>query len=166
MSVAVAHCCFSVLNSTAKFRLCVSSHCHLATSHRSIALLSSRAANNGRRPSKDQRPAFSYPDKSPRDRVGVSRGRSRDEKPYSFPEGNSGRGDVGKSSQSTAFKSFGMQRKDRKELQFDLKEPVVEGGNLQDASFLNAVVKVYCTHTAPDYSLPWQKHRQYTSTGR
>lgn len=27
-------------------------------------------------------------------------------------------------------------------------------------------VKVYCTHTAPDYSLPWQKQRQYTSTGR
>ncbi|MQL73805.1 hypothetical protein Taro_006129 [Colocasia esculenta] len=39
-------------------------------------------------------------------------------------------------------------------------------GNLQDAAFLNAVVKVYCTHTAPDYSLPWQKQRQYTSTGR
>lgn len=26
--------------------------------------------------------------------------------------------------------------------------------------------QVYCTHTAPDYSLPWQKQRQYTSTGR
>ncbi|KAM3306946.1 hypothetical protein P3S67_008689 [Capsicum chacoense] len=24
---------------------------------------------------------------------------------------------------------------------------------------------VYCTHTAPDYSLPWQKQRQYKSTG-
>ncbi|KAL2900529.1 Protease Do-like 2 chloroplastic, partial [Bienertia sinuspersici] len=41
----------------------------------------------------------------------------------------------------------------------------IEAGNLQDAAFLNAVVKVYCTHTAPDYSLPWQKQRQYTSTG-
>ncbi|EPS74298.1 hypothetical protein M569_00454, partial [Genlisea aurea] len=40
-----------------------------------------------------------------------------------------------------------------------------EEGNFQDADFLNAVVKVYCTHTAPDYSLPWQKQRQYTSTG-
>lgn len=28
------------------------------------------------------------------------------------------------------------------------------------------LVQVYCTHTAPDYSLPWQKQRQYTSTGR
>ncbi|KAK4482218.1 hypothetical protein RD792_009360 [Penstemon davidsonii] len=46
----------------------------------------------------------------------------------------------------------------------------VEQGNLEDdaaaAAFLNAVVKVYCTHTEPDYSLPWQKQRQYTSTGR
>ncbi|KAF5187933.1 Protease do-like 2 protein, partial [Thalictrum thalictroides] len=25
--------------------------------------------------------------------------------------------------------------------------------------------QVYCTHTAPDYSLPWQKQRQFTSTG-
>ncbi|KAK1323205.1 hypothetical protein QJS10_CPA02g00618 [Acorus calamus] len=41
-----------------------------------------------------------------------------------------------------------------------------DAGNLQNAAFLNAVVKVYCTHTAPDYSLPWQKQRQYTSTGR
>ncbi|KAI3460841.1 hypothetical protein Pfo_017504 [Paulownia fortunei] len=47
----------------------------------------------------------------------------------------------------------------------DSKEQQVETGNLQDAAFLNAVVKVYCTHTAPDYSLPWQKQRQYTSTG-
>ncbi|KAL3531413.1 hypothetical protein ACH5RR_010735 [Cinchona calisaya] len=42
-----------------------------------------------------------------------------------------------------------------------------ETGNFQDAAFLNDVVKVYCTHTAPDYSLPWQqKQRQYTSSGR
>ncbi|CAA6663481.1 unnamed protein product [Spirodela intermedia] len=26
--------------------------------------------------------------------------------------------------------------------------------------------QVYCTHTSPDYSLPWQKQRQFTSTGR
>lgn len=67
--------------------------------------------------------------------------------------------------QSTAFKSFGTQRKDNKEFLIDMKEQQVEPGNLQGADFLNAVVKVYCTHTAPDYSLPWQKQRQYTSTG-
>ncbi|RWW82094.1 hypothetical protein BHE74_00009472 [Ensete ventricosum] len=43
---------------------------------------------------------------------------------------------------------------------------VDEIGKFEDSAFLNAVVKVYCTHTAPDYSLPWQKQRQYTSTGR
>ncbi|KAH9730197.1 protease Do-like 2 [Citrus sinensis] len=45
-------------------------------------------------------------------------------------------------SQSTAFKSFGAQRKDKKEFQFDSKEQLSESGNLQDAAFLNAVVKV------------------------
>lgn len=67
--------------------------------------------------------------------------------------------------QSSAFKSFGTQRKDNKEILFDMKEQQVQPGNLQEADFLNAVVKVYCTHTAPDYSLPWQKQRQFTSTG-
>lgn len=44
-------------------------------------------------------------------------------------------------------------------------EQVIYGEDLKDVSLLNAVVKVYCTHTEPDYSLPWQKQRQYTSTG-
>ncbi|XP_061351025.1 protease Do-like 2, chloroplastic isoform X2 [Gastrolobium bilobum] len=51
------------------------------------------------------------------------------------------------------------------EFMFDSEDQQVEPSNLQDSAFLNAVVKVYCTHTAPDYSLPWQKQRQYTSTG-
>ena len=29
---------------------------------------------------------------------------------------------------------------------------------------MDAVVKVYCTHTEPNYSLPWQRKRQYSST--
>ncbi|KAJ6329184.1 hypothetical protein OIU77_010793 [Salix suchowensis] len=64
-----------------------------------------------------------------------------------------------------AFKSSGAQRKDKKEFKFDMKEQQFEQQNLKDAAFLDAVVKVYCTHTEPDYSLPWQKQRQYTSTG-
>ncbi|KAJ6848620.1 protease Do-like 2, chloroplastic [Iris pallida] len=69
-----------------------------------------------------------------------------------------------------AFKSFGTPEKE-KGLVYDVKEqqawnsPVNDTGDLQGATFLNAVVKVYCTHTAPDYSLPWQKQRQFTSTG-
>lgn len=30
--------------------------------------------------------------------------------------------------------------------------------------FMDAVVKVYCVHTEPNYSLPWQRKRQYAST--
>ncbi|KAL5701456.1 Protease Do-like 2 [Ranunculus cassubicifolius] len=52
-------------------------------------------------------------------------------------------------SQSTVFKSSGgAQRKEKRGFLYDLKDS-----------------QVYCTHTAPDYSLPWQKQRQYTSTG-
>lgn len=29
---------------------------------------------------------------------------------------------------------------------------------------MDAVVKVYCVHTEPNHSLPWQRKRQYTST--
>ncbi|PKU66080.1 protease Do-like 2, chloroplastic isoform X2 [Dendrobium catenatum] len=86
----------------------------------------------------------------------------KDRRAYLPPDG--GRGEAGRSS-SAAFKSFEIQKKDRG-LVFDLKEQQANDiGDLQDSTFLNAVVKVYCTHTAPDYSLPWQKQRQYTSTG-
>lgn len=32
------------------------------------------------------------------------------------------------------------------------------------ARFMDAVVKVYCVHSEPNYSLPWQRKRQYAST--
>ncbi|XP_014513596.1 protease Do-like 2, chloroplastic isoform X1 [Vigna radiata var. radiata] len=65
--------------------------------------------------------------------------------------------------QPTSSKAFGILRRNKE--MFDSKDQQVEPSDLQDSAFLNAVVKVYCTHTAPDYSLPWQKQRQYTSTG-
>ncbi|XP_020586865.1 protease Do-like 2, chloroplastic isoform X2 [Phalaenopsis equestris] len=68
----------------------------------------------------------------------------KDKRTYLPPDG--GRGESGKSS-SAAFRSYELQKKDRGFI-FDLKEQ-----------------QVYCTHTEPDYSLPWQKQRQYTSTG-
>ncbi|KAF9607436.1 hypothetical protein IFM89_035574 [Coptis chinensis] len=69
--------------------------------------------------------------------------------------------------QSSVFKSLGTsQKKEKKGFLYDLKESQVDSEVLQAATFMNAVVKVYCTHTAPDYSLPWQKQRQFTSTGR
>ncbi|XP_021279605.1 protease Do-like 2, chloroplastic isoform X2 [Herrania umbratica] len=110
MAMAVAHCCFSVLSSTVKFRYSVSYHRRLATStstsQASLDALSPKATNDKKR--------------------------------------------ALKTSSSTSPRKFNAE---------------VEPGNLQDATFLNAVVKVYCTHTAPDYSLPWQKQRQFTSTG-
>ncbi|KAK1357019.1 protease Do-like 2, chloroplastic [Heracleum sosnowskyi] len=68
-------------------------------------------------------------------------------------------------SQSTAFKPSSGQRLATKRFLVDSKEQQVEASDLQDVTILDAVAKVYCTHTAPDYSLPWQKQRQYTSTG-
>ncbi|KAG0475735.1 hypothetical protein HPP92_015421 [Vanilla planifolia] len=75
-----------------------------------------------------------------------------------------GRGELGRS-RSSALRSPGSNKKDR-DLVSDLKEQQVNDVvDLRDSTFLDAVVKVYCTHIAADYSLPWQKQRHYTSTG-
>ena len=37
-------------------------------------------------------------------------------------------------------------------------------GGAQDATIMDAVVKIFCVHTEPNYSLPWQRKRQYSST--
>ena len=34
----------------------------------------------------------------------------------------------------------------------------------RQAKFMDAVIKVFCVHTEPNYSLPWQRKRQYAST--
>ncbi|XP_075520566.1 protease Do-like 2, chloroplastic isoform X2 [Primulina tabacum] len=87
--------------------------------------------------------------------------RSTEENTFWKSDGRGSRNKTGLS----AFKSIGVQKKGNKGILVDSKEQQVEADNLQDAAFLNGVVKVYCTHTAPDYSLPCQKQRQYTSTG-
>ncbi|XP_021279604.1 protease Do-like 2, chloroplastic isoform X1 [Herrania umbratica] len=170
MAMAVAHCCFSVLSSTVKFRYSVSYHRRLATStstsQASLDALSPKATNDKKRAlktSSSTSPRKFNAEKDPVSQKNLPR-RSKDEKSSLYADGISGRGDMGRP-QSTGFKSFSTQRKDKKEFQLDSREQQVEPGNLQDATFLNAVVKVYCTHTAPDYSLPWQKQRQFTSTG-
>ncbi|KAF3665454.1 Protease Do-like 2, chloroplastic [Capsicum annuum] len=94
------------------------------------------------------------------------RWRSKDERHLANKDGRSNKNETGQS-QLTAFKSSGLQRKGvGKGAPFESKELQVETGIIEDAAFLNAVVKVFCTHTAPDYSLPWQKQRQFASTGR
>lgn len=91
-------------------------------------------------------------------------GRSINEAKFSNADERNARNKAGQN-KSTNVKSPGLQNKGSKGIVFDMNEQQVEMGSFQDSAFLNAVVKVYCTHTAPDYSLPWQKQRQYTSTG-
>ncbi|KAF3436381.1 hypothetical protein FNV43_RR23473 [Rhamnella rubrinervis] len=169
MAVAVGNCYFSVLTSSVKFRCSLSTQRCFATLHGSVCSVTSKATNHRSRAScsrRDPSSSSSTSGKSNSEKGAVHKkgfrgGRSKDGRTCLSAEGYK---DSMDKTQSASYK-FGTQRKDKKEFQFDLKEQQVESGNLQDAVFLNAVVKVYCTHTAPDYSLPWQKQRQYTSTG-
>ncbi|CAF2305037.1 unnamed protein product [Brassica napus] len=138
MSVSVACCCFSFLNAPARLLQSSSSPlCFVAAS-----TLTPRASSSSKL--------------NPEVLIQFPQIQLRDE--HSSNDGP----------QTMAFKSpFGssQQKKDKKESQptTDLR---TDPAKIHDASFLDAVVKVYCTHTAPDYSLPWQKQRQFTSTGR
>ncbi|XP_024032025.1 protease Do-like 2, chloroplastic isoform X1 [Morus notabilis] len=168
--VAMSNCSFSVLTSTVKLRCSVSARRRFTTLRGSVRSVAPKAADQRKRVSHSRKGSLSSSssDKSNRERDFVSekefRSKSKDESAYLYANGCKGGGDIRKP-QTTAYKPFGMQRKEKREFMSDSKEQQVEPGNFQDAAFLNAVVKVYCTHTAPDYSLPWQKQRQYTSTG-
>ncbi|KFK37547.1 hypothetical protein AALP_AA4G271000 [Arabis alpina] len=151
MAVSVASCCFSVVNASLKLQSSVSSpRCFVAASLKSTP----RASNEKRKALRpDSSPKLNPEKKYP--------GRVRDV----HRDGISGKGgDVG-GHQKMAFKAFGSPKKEKKESQSEFREQQTDPAKIHDASFLNAVVKVYCTHTAPDYSLPWQKQRQFTSTG-
>ncbi|KAG5002678.1 hypothetical protein AAZX31_10G021500 [Glycine max] len=146
MAVALTSCISSssVLFSTVKFRYSLRHRPIVASFH-----------NNNNYPLRLS--SSSSSSKSNRQKEGVGQKKqSKDERPA--------RGNVLEPQQTSSSKPFGIQRKN-KDLIFDSKDQQVEPSALQDSAFLNAVVKVYCTHTAPDYSLPWQKQRQYTSTG-
>lgn len=56
-------------------------------------------------------------------------GRLKDDKSGLYADGISGQGDMGRP-QSTGFKSFGTQRKDKKEFQLDSREQQVHLQNL------------------------------------
>ncbi|KAL3849805.1 hypothetical protein ACJIZ3_011687 [Penstemon smallii] len=156
MAIAAANCCFSAVPTTGSYRL-------FSTSRRT----NNYAFSTVRQHLDDQNqiPIQGKSKKSPHNSAIEFPQRSRDENPFSNADGRSSRNKTGRS-QSTAFKSIGVQKKRNKGIEVDSKEQQVkEARDLQNAAFLKAVVKVYCTHTAPDYSLPWQKQRQYTSTG-
>ncbi|KAL3827873.1 hypothetical protein ACJIZ3_016675 [Penstemon smallii] len=148
MAIAAANWRFSTVTSSG----CATSHRLFSTSRRPTCAFSVRKLSS------DQNSAI----------LKFLRG-SRDGKPFSNADGRTSRNKTGRY-RSASFNSIGVENKGDKEIIVDLKEQQeVEQGNLEDAAaaaaFLNAVVKVYCTHTEPDYSLPWQKQRQYTSTG-
>ncbi|XP_058210339.1 protease Do-like 2, chloroplastic isoform X2 [Rhododendron vialii] len=152
MAAAAVACWFSAITSTGTSRYSLSSSQRLfSTPHTPNHRLFVTKASNDKKKS---------PRKSAKEKK--STGKSKDERPCANADGNSVRSNAGQP-HSTAFKSFGAQIKDAKG--FLVNDQQVETGNFQDATCLNAVVKVYCTHTEPDYSLPWQKQRQYTSTG-
>ncbi|CAA2996822.1 protease Do-like 2, chloroplastic [Olea europaea subsp. europaea] len=170
MAMAAANCWFSMLSSStgSTSRCTLTSQRLFSTSRRPTYFLTSIVKSSKDR---NQNPKQKLPRKTPGKFSAESEaithklpGRSRDESHLSNVDGQSSWKKAGKS-QSTSFRSSGTQRKGNKGVLFDSRDQQVDTGNLQDAAFLNAVVKVYCTHTAPDYSLPWQKQRQYQSTG-
>ncbi|KAF4382869.1 hypothetical protein G4B88_021652 [Cannabis sativa] len=173
MAATVSNCCFSLLNSTVKLPPCSVSTRPTTFSTLQTPISSLTPSNQGNRLYRSTKAkASSSSSSSPhfgREKESVSgkefRGRRDERRSSIYVDGSKSGGKA----QTAAFKSFGTQRKDKKDKEkesvFDRKDQQVEAGNLQDATFLNAVVKVYCTHTEPDYSLPWQKQRQFTSTG-
>ncbi|KAL3647937.1 Protease Do-like 2, chloroplastic [Castilleja foliolosa] len=157
MAIAAANYWLSAVASTG----CSTTHRLCSTPHRLTHLSSSR------KPSDDliQVPVTGKPKKflcksSNEDEFIIQKfpPKSRDDNHFSNVDGRRGRSKTGQS-YSAVSKNKGNQGL------VNSKEQQVEASNLHNASLLNAVVKVYCTHTAPDYSLPWQKQRQYTSTG-
>ncbi|XP_057782424.1 protease Do-like 2, chloroplastic [Salvia miltiorrhiza] len=160
MAVAAANCCFFA----AAFTGLSTTHRLLSTWRRPNYLCS---AHNKSSDNQNRAPVKGKPKKSPGNypieneyiTQKLSR-RSRDEKSFSNADGSKN-----ERSQSTASKGVAVQKKGNQGILVDSEEQKVETSDIQDASFLNAVVKVYCTHTEPDYSLPWQKQKQYTSTG-
>lgn len=170
MAIAALSCCWLHGLSSSSSDVARSSLSMFAAPLPTVRSLISKAANCKNNGDGVSRRAFisSSSGKNAREGDVVSHkkffGKPEDEKSFSYGLNDSERIDIGRL-QSTAFQSLAMPRKDKKGFAYELKEQQAEVGDLQDAGFLNAVVKVYCTHTAPDYSLPWQKQRQYTSTG-
>ncbi|EOA28721.1 hypothetical protein CARUB_v10024950mg [Capsella rubella] len=141
MAVSLANCCFSLLNASVKLQ----SSSLSPPSYFVAASQSPRPSNR-----KSSRSDSFNPESQRKNHPG---GIVRDEILHG-----------GAPHQTMAFKAFGSPKKDKKDAPLS-RDQQTDPAKIHDASFLNAVVKVYCTHTAPDYSLPWQKQRQFTSTG-
>ncbi|XP_073140341.1 protease Do-like 2, chloroplastic isoform X1 [Henckelia pumila] len=152
MAIGAANCWFSASIPCIDSRLSLSSSNLLCTSRRPYIYCVSESSES---------PVQEASKKYKRRFVNEFQQRSTEDNTFWKSDGRGSRNKT----RLSAFKSIGVQKKGNKGILVDSKEQQVEADDLQDAAFLNAVVKVYCTHTAPDYSLPWQKQRQYTSTG-
>ncbi|KAL9263506.1 Protease Do-like 2, chloroplastic-like protein [Drosera capensis] len=67
---------------------------------------------------------------------------------------------------STAIQALDVKKKGKGEILHDSNERQAEPktNTLKNGAYLDAVLKVYCTHIEPDYSLPWQKRKRSAST--
>ncbi|MCO5578933.1 hypothetical protein L7F22_032783 [Adiantum nelumboides] len=87
---------------------------------------------------------------------------------------------LGKDDMVTNLKSSGLGRDTEEGLLYSFKQMLSMDANgffygtddddedvaaLKDMTLLRAIVKVYCVSAEPDYSLPWQLQRQFTTTG-
>ncbi|KAK4492561.1 hypothetical protein RD792_003374 [Penstemon davidsonii] len=133
MAIAAANCSFSAVTTTSSYRL-------FSTSRRT----NNYAFSTVRQHLEDQNqiPIQGKSKKSSQNSaIEKFPQRSRDENPFSNADGRSSRNKTGRS-QSTAFKSIGVQKKGNKGIEVDSKEQQVKARDLQNAAFLKAVVKV------------------------
>lgn len=140
MAIAVANYCFSAVASSVKFPCSISYQRRLATSHTSLASANHKNQNFKSSPSTSKssttdviNPTFISPPFSLHFIIRFQSVLIQKESflffiffwQRKFPgRSKDGRGETERS-QSTAFKSFGAQRKDKKEFQFDSKEQLV-----------------------------------------
>ncbi|KAL6505085.1 Protease Do-like 2, chloroplastic [Orobanche gracilis] len=165
MAIAAANCWFSPV----AFTGCATTQRLVSTSRRLAYISSIHKPSDDR----NQISVRGKPKSSPcNSSIGKFPLKSRKENPFSNVDGRRGRSKAGQASKINGNQGIVVDLNEQQSelLRFRPLSLIsylsqVEAGNLHSASFLNAVVKVYCTHTAPDYSLPWQKQRQYTSTG-
>ncbi|KAG8370674.1 hypothetical protein BUALT_Bualt13G0007800 [Buddleja alternifolia] len=148
MAIAAANCCFSAVSSTGGSisSYSLSSRRRFCTSRRPYLFSASKSGEDLNR----KRFAREYAIEN-ESIIQKLPPRSRDESPFSNADSRS-RGNKTGRPESTAFKSFGVQKKGNKGGLVDSKGQQVEAGNLLDAAFLNAVVKDFSIWRVPMFT--------------
>ncbi|KAG8389423.1 hypothetical protein BUALT_Bualt02G0228000 [Buddleja alternifolia] len=142
MAIAAANCWFS---GTTAFTGCATSYRFFSASSRPTYLFSVRKPSDDHNQIPVKGKTKKFPCKSAIENEVITQKfptRSRDKNAFPNADDRSGRNKTGRS-QSTTSNSVGEQKKENKGILVDLQEQKVETGNLQNASFLNAVVKIF-----------------------